>query len=214
MPNVSDELRKFVYKSISKKIPRAEIESALVDAHWPSDQIKNALNEYADVEFPIPIPRPRPYLSAKEAFIYLILFTALILAAINFGQLIFELIDRWLPDPADRFPNRYGDHNIQWSIAIIIITYPLFLVLNRIIQKGLRLDPSKRSSKIRKWLSYLTLFIASAFIIGDLTTLVYNVLTGDLTLRFIMKVLTVGAIAGTIFGYYLSDLRLDEKEGV
>jgi uncharacterized membrane protein len=72
-------------------------------------------------------------------------------------------------------------------------------------------DADKRASKIRKWLTYLTLFIAAGIIIGDLIALVFNLLAGDLTLRFLLKVLVVGGISGTIFGYYLSELRKDEK---
>ena len=47
---------------------------------------------------------------------------------------------------------------------------------------------------------------------GDLITLVYNVLGGELTVRFVLKVITVAAIASTVFGYYLWDLRREERE--
>jgi hypothetical protein len=49
-------------------------------------------------------------------------------------------------------------------------------------------------------------------LIGDFMALVYNLLGGELTARFALKVLTVGVIAGTMFWYYLAELRLDEKE--
>jgi hypothetical protein len=49
-------------------------------------------------------------------------------------------------------------------------------------------------------------------LIGDVTTLIYNLLGGELTTRFILKVFTVAVIAGTGFGYYLRELRADEKE--
>jgi len=73
-------------------------------------------------------------------------------------------------------------------------------------------DPVKRASPVRKWLTYLTLFIAATVLIGDLITLVYNALGGELTTRFLLKVLTVAVIAGGTFGYYLWDLRQDERE--
>jgi hypothetical protein len=37
-------------------------------------------------------------------------------------------------------------------------------------------------------------------------------LGGELTIRFFLKVLTIAVIAGTIFGYYLWDLRREEEE--
>jgi hypothetical protein len=54
--------------------------------------------------------------------------------------------------------------------------------------------------------------VAACALIGDVTTLVYNLLGGELTVRFVLKVLTVGIIAGTAFTYYLRDLRRDEVE--
>ena len=54
--------------------------------------------------------------------------------------------------------------------------------------------------------------MAAGVLIGDVTTLVYNLLSGELTARFLLKVVTVGSIAGTSFWYYLSDLRRDEQE--
>ena len=67
-------------------------------------------------------------------------------------------------------------------------------------------------SAVRRWLTYLTLFVAAAVLVGDMIALVYNLLGGELTLRFVLKVLVAAVIAGTIFGYYLMDLRREEKE--
>ena len=64
---------------------------------------------------------------------------------------------------------------------------------------------------MRLWLTYLTLFVAATILIGDLTTLVYNVLGGELTVRFVLKVAVVGAIAGTIFGYFLREVRQEDQ---
>jgi hypothetical protein len=44
------------------------------------------------------------------------------------------------------------------------------------------------------------------------TTLIYSLLGGELTARFVLKVLVVAVIAGTIFWFYVSDLRVDERE--
>ena len=65
---------------------------------------------------------------------------------------------------------------------------------------------------MRRWLTYLTLAIAAGVLIGDSTNLVYSLLGGEVTARFLLKALTIGSISGTVFVYYLRDLRRDEKE--
>ena len=101
---------------------------------------------------------------------------------------------------------------MRWSVSSLVVAFPVFLGVSHLIARELSRDPSKRTSKVRRWLTYLTLFVAAAVLIGDVTTLVYNLRGGDLTTRFLFKVLTVAAIAGTAFWYYLSDLRADEQE--
>jgi hypothetical protein len=42
-------------------------------------------------------------------------------------------------------------------------------------------------------------------------TLVFSLLSGELTLRFVLKVLIVAVIAGAGFGYYMASLRADDR---
>jgi hypothetical protein len=189
---------------------REEIEKLLIEAGWSSEQVISALNAFADVKFPIPVPKPRPSLSAREAFLYLVMFSTLYLSAYHLGSLIFNFIDRALPDPANPVRGLYYMNRMRWSVSSLVIAFPIFLFVSNYIGKQLLRNPVKRLSPIRRWLTYITLFIAAGTLIGDLTTLVYNVLGGDLTIRFLLKVITVAIIAGTIFGYYLWDLRREE----
>lgn len=205
----SDELLGFVRDALGRGLPRARIEDALLRAGWDRDHVRDALAAFADVDFPVPVPRPRPYLSAREAFMYLVLFTTLYISAYSLGSLLFQFIERAFPDPAK--PDFSGDA-IRWSIASLIVAFPVFLYVSRWVGGTIRRDPTKRGSKIRKQLTYLTLFVAAVVLISDFIVLVFNFLGGELSVRFGLKVLTVAAIAGTIFGYYLWDLRLEEKE--
>ncbi len=49
-------------------------------------------------------------------------------------------------------------------------------------------------------------------LIGDLVALIYNFLGGDLTVPFILKVLSVFAVGGVVFWYYLYDLKKNPGE--
>ena len=207
------DLELFVRAALTQGSAKADIEKALLQATWPAEQVRSALALFADVAFPLPIPRPRPYLSAREAFSYLLLFTTLYLSAYYFGCLLFEFVNLKFPDvAANGYAWRSPMESIRWSASSVVVAFPIFLFLSRGIYRELARNPIKRLSAIRRWLTYLTLFVTAGFLIGDLTTLVYNALGGELTIRFCFKVAIVGAIAGTIFGFYLRDLRSEERE--
>jgi Domain of unknown function (DUF5671) len=93
---------------------------------------------------------------------------------------------------------------------VLIVTFPIFLFAFRHVTNAMVRDPTKRGSRPRKWLTYMTLFIAAVALIGDVSTLVYSVLGGEFTLRFGLKVATVAVLAGGIFSYFLIDMKRDE----
>lgn len=202
----------FTRRALAAGKRRPEIAEALRKGGWGEAEIVHALGAFADTEFPIPVPRPMPYLSAREVFIYLVLFAALYAAAFDLGALAFELINRSFPDPMDSsFMMRLSDERIRWYIAGLVIAFPLFLLTFRGVTRAVARDPTKRASRPRKWLTYLTLFVASVSLASDLMVLVYNLLGGELTVRFLLKIATVAIIAGGIFLYFLVDMRGEDK---
>jgi len=61
-------------------------------------------------------------------------------------------------------------------------------------------------------MTYFTLFICAAVVIGVLAGLVYNFLGGELTTRFVLKSITAATIAAGIFGHYLRDMRMEPAQ--
>ncbi|WP_417473833.1 DUF5671 domain-containing protein [Luteimonas mephitis] len=203
------ELEIFVREALLRGQSREAIAQALAAAGWTEAQTRDVLSAFADVDFPVPVPRPRASLSAREAFLYLVLFASLYYAAFHVGSLLFDLINAAFPDPASRGYGLFGS-SMRWSTASVIIAFPVFALLARHLAREVARQPIKRLSPVRRWLTYLTLFLAAIALICDVTTLVYNLLGGELSIRFVLKVLVVGVIAGSVFGYYLRDLRREE----
>ena len=212
---IPDELLAFIKDALARGVPRAQIETVLDGAGWDKEQVSAGLARFAESEFPIPVPRPAPYLSAREAFLYLLLFTTLYISGYHLATLFIQFINLALPDPA---ANRYlADpanihREIRWAIAALIVAFPVFLYLSALTAREVARDPVKRASMVRRWLTYLTLFVAAGVIIGDLIALFNDLLGGELTLRFMLKALTVGAISGALFAYYLRDARTVARE--
>jgi len=211
MASGSQELERFVHEALIRGESKASIAAALASAGWPADQTRGVLDAYADVPFAVPVPRPRASLSAREAFLYLVMFASLYFAIWHLGSLLFDLINFVWPDPVDASSMwRNADQSMRWSCAALIIAFPVFAYVSWFVARDVARDPIKRLSPVRRWLTYLTLFVAAAVLIGDLTTLVFNLLGGELTTRFVLKVIVVGVLAGSVFGYYLQDLRREE----
>ncbi len=209
---MNEELGRFVREALSRGASRDEIREALADASWRQAEIDKALGAWVDREFVAPIPRPRPYLGAREAFLYLVMFAALYTAAISFGNVMFVLINRAFADIAFTPPAAASAEMLRWGLAYLVISFPAFLLIQRLVRRTLRTDQELRSSRIRKWLTYLTLFVSAGVLAGDLIALVFFGLGGELAVRFLLKVGVVAAIAGSVFGYYFWDLRQDDAE--
>ncbi len=209
---MSTELHEFARQALAQGIERPRIAAALRDAGWPEADVAAALGAFADSGFGLPVPKPKPYLSAREVFLYLVMFAALYSCAYHLGDLAFDFIDRFFPDPLDPAGGRRFADSVRWNVSVLVVGFPVFLLTFRLVTGAIARDPSKRASRPRKWLTYLTLFLAAVALAGDVAVLVYSVLGGELTVRFVLKVATVAVIAGGGFWYFLSDMRKEEAE--
>lgn len=209
---MSSDLEDFVRRALEARLSREEIARALAAAKWPEAEIKAALGAWSEVPFAIPVPRPRPYLSARDVFTYVVLFGALYASVWSVVALLFEVIDRWLPDAAIRsYDIGWSSDNIRWDIAGLAVTFPLFMYVLRVVDRRMAADPTARESRPRKWLTYLTLALSVCALASDLATLVYKGLGGDLTAPLLLKVLVVALVAGGTFLYFHHDVKERES---
>lgn len=200
----------FIREALNRGEKRERIATALVSAGWTQKEVDNALDDYAETDIGMAVPRPRSYVSAREAFLYLVLFILLSVVAWNLGSLLFALIDTAIPDELDNAYD-YGlfysplDTQIRSAIAGLVVGAPLFAWLALHIRKQRRTNPAMQRSRVRKWLTYIALVIASCTLIGDAIGLVYSFLAGELSTRLLLKLLVVALLAGGVFFYFIRD---------
>ena len=92
---------------------------------------------------------------------------ALYASAVSLLNLLFEIINASFPDALNFSYDRFSS-GMRWSIASLLIVFPLYIFLSWFINKDLTANPPKKNLGVRKWLTYLTLFIAGVTIITDL----------------------------------------------
>lgn len=152
--------------------------------------------------------------SARDAFFYLLAFSTLATWTIALASLLFTFIDRWFPDPvaAQRY-YQSSRYEVSSEMACIIVAFPIYLLVMRFILREVEKHPEKVESAVRRWLTYIALLITAGTVICDLIAFLTYFLRGELTARFILKALTVIAIAGSIFWYYLGFLKRGAADG-
>ena len=142
----------------------------------------------------------------RDLFLHLLAVVTLYWSAISFVTILWQFINYWFPDILNYYYSGFSGP-IRFAVASLIIVFPVFIGVSWYLNKLYAKEAVVRESKIRKWLIYLTLFIASLVIIGDLVSIINTLLGGEPTLRFILKALSIILVAGVIFGYYLDDVR-------
>ena len=204
--SANKQLSRFVRDALAGGTGRAEIAEVLTRAGWSVSEVQEALDAWADTPFSPPIPRPQATVSARDFFVYALTFGVLIFAAVNLVTLLHALIDT-----AFARGENVRRWQIRWSMAVLIVTVPVYLWLTIRERGKLRRDPALYRSAIRKWLIWIALLIAAATLLGDLVMVINRLLQGDLTVQFLLKALVVAGVAGGIFAYYLEDNRRGDR---
>lgn len=150
-------------------------------------------------------------LTPKFFFISLGVIVALITSVSSSLVLFFETLNKKFPDVLNSV-NQYGYNsytfdNIRSTLATLIIFFPLFLVLAYYWRKLSKSGLGIKDNVIFKWMIYLVLFLASLLIAIDLVTLVNYFVSGEITNRFIFKVLGTAVVAGLVWFNYFYELK-------
>ncbi|MDO8466834.1 MAG: DUF5671 domain-containing protein [bacterium] len=153
--------------------------------------------------------------SPKDVFLHLLSIVSLYTSGIAFLVLIFQYVNVLFPDAVagDNYYQLESAYRmIRWSISSLIIVFPTYIIATWFLNKSYDKTPAKKKIWVRKWLVYFTLFVAALIIIGDLVSLINNLLNGELTMRFLLKVLAVFFVSGNVFYYYIWELKHKKAE--
>jgi len=142
----------------------------------------------------------------KDVFLQLFNIVTFYLSVIGLIMLYAQYINALLPDALNYYFTGISE-TVRVASSILFVSVPSYLLSAWMLNKDIANAPEKRELKLRKWLTYFTLFVSAITIIIDLMIFVYNFLNGELTLRFFLKVFVVLLVAGAVFSYYLWDLK-------
>jgi len=148
-------------------------------------------------------------------FLSLGVLISLITTVVSFLNLAFSTLDKRFPDVLNASYqygyNTYDYEGIRTALATLIIFFPVFLLISYFWNKFLKNQISHIDEMVKKWMIYVILFLSSLVIIIDLVTLVRYFISGEITNRFIYKVLITLVVALFVGVYYILELMNKKK---
>ncbi len=148
-------------------------------------------------------------------FLCLGVLITLITSVVSFLNLVFETLNKRFPDVLNSSYqygySTYEYEGIRTALATLIIVFPIFLTISYFWNKFSKMYLGQIDEMFKKWVIYIILFLSSLVIAGDLVTLVRYFISGEITSRFIYKVITVLIVAGLVGFYYVRNLKAKEE---
>ncbi|MFA6273618.1 MAG: DUF5671 domain-containing protein [Candidatus Paceibacterota bacterium] len=149
-------------------------------------------------------------LSAGYAFLSLGVLISLIVSVTSFFNLAFEILNKKFPDVLNA-TYQYGYSSFQFEsartfLAMLIIMFPTFLILVYFWKRKEKKGLCEYDEVVRKWLSYIIIFLSVLIVIIDLIVLVRYFVSGEITVRFILKVLITISGAKMILNYFIPEV--------
>jgi hypothetical protein len=152
--------------------------------------------------------------AAKFVFFYLLHLVSLGFMASSFGIILFQIINKYVADVVVAYSGSYNESALKFAISALLVSTPIYYGISHLIQKSLFRGELKKDSAVRRWLTYLILFVSFLIFVGWLIAFVNNFLNGEVTMKFILKTLSVLAIAAAVFGFYFYDIRRQAVENI
>ena len=204
--NVS--LVEFIRAARDKGAEDAFVVNLLRSRGWSEKRILDAFAAFYEAETGVDVPfRGGRVEAARDAFLYLLSVIALGTWTWSLGSLFYSIIDLYFPPVnglGHPLPTR---SSVSMEMAGILVAFPLYLLVMRGMAKAAASNPERLLSGVRKWLTYIALLIAAGILLGDVVAFLAWLLRGDLTLRFVLQVITLLVLAGGVMRYYLTMLR-------
>jgi len=149
-------------------------------------------------------------LNVGYAFLSLGVLISLIVSVVSCLNLVFEILDKKFPDVLNA-TYQYGYVSSQFDVArtflaMLIIMFPAFLILAYFWKKKEKKGLGEHDEIIRKWLSYIIIFLSILIVVIDLIILVRYFVSGEITIRFILKVIIALAGAKMVLYYFIPEV--------
>jgi hypothetical protein len=143
-------------------------------------------------------------------FLSLGVLITLITSVVSFLNLVFETLNKRFPDVLNSSYqygySTYEYESIRMALATLIIFFPVFIIISYFWKKYAKGVIGSIDAIIKRWVIYVILFLSAVVTMIDLVALIRYFISGEITTRFILKVVVVLITAVIVGKYYIFEL--------
>ncbi|CAN5216350.1 hypothetical protein BH09PAT2_BH09PAT2_08030 [soil metagenome] len=222
---VSPEVTTYVTNLRKKDVPDSKILEKLLASGWAKTAALEILQSISNDDLPSAPPppiatdvamKPPQTKSMWDAFEHILLFISLYVLAVSITLSLLMFVAKWYPNIDESIAYYSSNSTSIWQksllrgyVSAIIVSYPIFsFFFYRVTKRTLKV-PLLRTLKARRTLIYLTLVITFIIMLAYIIGTIFSLLNGNLTLNFIMQLVVVLSVSGSIFAYYLYQVKED-----
>jgi uncharacterized membrane protein len=216
VPN--QEIVDYIKKAHLRKIDDREIRETLLKSGWTPQEVDEGFQSEKSNEEVIILHKnaqPIRHFSLWIAFEYVLLFICMYVSFSSLAGILHEYVNRTFPDTlkaTTTITSYYPDFTnilMKGYISGIIVTFPIFAGLFITLMKQEHDKPQIKDLKTRKVLIYLTLIITFIIMICQIMATAFGFLNGDPPQQVFFHFLVTIAIAGSIFGFLIWEVKED-----
>lgn len=186
---MSKDLRNAVEQGLRQGLSRDTLRTLAKQGGWLDDEVEDELRSFVDTPEPVAMPVRKPVRFAKESYLYLMQTTSYVVSAVAFTILWFQYLNTWLPDVAmESYRSSTVRELIRTGISMLVVAVPTLLLVTRSIRRHERTAVDAPLNATKQGVLYLGTFVASLSAAITLMVTVYAGLSGEATLRFLLKV--------------------------
>ncbi len=195
--HMQKDLREAVASSLKQGVSREKIEALMMEGGWKQTEVQEALAAFVVTPEAVAIPVRAPVTFAKESYLYLMQMLSYIISSVAFLILWFQYLNVWMPDAvSDTYMITNAKELIRTGMSMLIVALPIFFLVSSSVRKTEAETADAPRNATKQGMLYLGAFAATIAASITLMVTVYQGLSGEATVRFLLKVLAILLVCG------------------
>jgi len=155
---------------------------------------------------------------AFHIFLYLLLFSSLGFVLQGIISVYYQLIEKAIkPSSIDEIKGcietNFSPSDLKFGIATLLISFLIYHALSLFINRKLIKGDIRQESLVRKFTTYLAMFILAAMTIGGVVNLLLSYFEGELSLKSFAKIGVFITFSVAFLCFYLWEIRRRDISG-